>query len=157
YSTVAGGLAASGANTGTMTVTLVDKGERDLTPVQLMPQIRQALAAVPGATFQVAAASGLGGSTAPVSITLYGDSFDVLDRLGDELVAKLKAIPGLIDITSSFDEAQPVVGIKVNRDLADNLGVSLGQIAATLGPLISGDDVADWTAANGQVYSVVVR
>ncbi|MHA6730871.1 efflux RND transporter permease subunit [Devosia sp. A369] len=157
YSTVGGGLAASGANTGTMTVTLIDKELRDLTPIQLMPQIRQALTAVPGATFQVSAASGLGGATAPVSITLYGDSFDVLDRLGDELVAKLEAIPGLIDITSSFDEAQPVVGIKVNRDLADNLGVSLGQIAATLGPLISGDDVADWTAANGQVYSVVVR
>lgn len=157
YSTIGGGVAAAGANSGTMTVTLVDKALRDITPVELMPRVRAALEAVPGATFQVSAASGMGGSSAPVSVTLYGDSFEVLGRLGDELEAKMAEIPGLIDISSSLDEAQAVVGIRINRDLADDLGVSMGQIAATLGPLIAGEDVADWTAQNGQVYSVVVR
>ena len=157
YSTVAGGLAASGANTGTLTVTLVDKALRDITPQELMPRARDMLDAVPGAKFQVTATSGLGMSSAPVSITLYGDSFVVLERLADQLVAKLETIDGLIDVTSSLDEAEPVVGISVNRDLANNLGVSMGQIAATLNPLLSGEDVADWTAPNGQVYSVVVR
>ena len=157
YSTIGGGVAAAGANSGTMTVTLVDKALRDITPVELMPRVRAALEAVPGATFQVSAASGMGGSSAPVSVTLYGDSFEVLGRLGDELEASMAEIPGLIDISSSLDEAQAVVGIRINRDLADDLGVSMGQIAATLGPLIAGEDVADWTAQNGQVYSVVVR
>lgn len=157
YSTVAGGLAASGANSGTMTVTLVDKDRRDVTPEELMPRVRQALQAVPGAEFQVSAASGLGTGSAPVSITLYGDSFAVLERLARQLESELSAIEGLINISSSLDEAQPVVGVRINQDLADNLGVSMSQIAATLGPLISGEDVADWTAQNGQVYSVVVR
>src|SRR5690606_20413434 len=107
YATIGGGLASAGANSGTMTVTLVDKGLRDITPIQFMPEIRQALAAIPGANFQVAAASGLGGTGAPVSITLYGDSFDVLDRLADQLMGELGKINGLIDISSSFDEAQP--------------------------------------------------
>lgn len=157
YSTVGGGLAATGANTGTMTVTMIDKTLRSVTPEEFMPTIRRALEAVPGADFQISAASGLGGSSAPVSITLYGDSFTVLDRLSDELMSKLTGIPGLINVTSSLDDAQAVVGVRINRDLADNLGVSMAQIAATLGPLISGQDVADWTAQNGQVYSVVVR
>ena len=157
YSTVGGGLAASGANTGTMTVTMVEKAERSITPEQIMPRIRHALTAVPGAEFQVSAASGMGGSSAPVSVTLYGDSFATLGRLSDQLEAELAQIPGLINITSSIDAAQPVIGIRVNRDLASNLGVSMDQIAATLGPLISGEDVADWTAQNGEVYSVVVR
>ncbi|KKB75785.1 nodulation protein NolG [Devosia soli] len=157
YSTVAGGLQASGQNSGTMTVTLVDKEERDITPIEFMPEVRRALEAVPGATFEVAAASGLGGSSAPVSITLYGDSFVVLKRLGDQLMRELGKIDGLIDIKSSLDDAQAVVGININRDLADNLGVSIAQIASTMAPLISGDDVSDWTAPNGQVYSVVVR
>lgn len=157
YSTVAGGLSSAGANSGAMTVTLVDKEERDVTPEQLMPRVRNALRSVPGADFQVSAASGLGGSSAPVSITLYGDSFEVLGRLADQLETELAQIPGLINISSSLDEAQPVVGIRVDRDLADSLGVSMNQVAATLGPLIAGEDVADWTAQNGQVYSVVVR
>lgn len=157
YSTVAGGLAASGSNSGTMTVTMVDKADRDITPDDFMPSIRRELEAIPGATFQISAASGMGGSSAPVSVTIYGDSFTVLQRLSDNLEAELGKIDGLIDITSSLDEAQPVVGIRVNRDLADNLGVSMAQIAATLGPLITGEEVADWTAQNGQVYSVMVR
>ena len=157
YSTVGGGLQASGANSGTMTVTLVPKDQRDVTPEEIMPRVRRALEAVPGADFQVSSASGLGGSSAPVSITLYGDTFNVLGRLSDQLEARLAEIPGLINISSSIDAAQAVVGIRINRDLADNLGISMNQIAATLGPLISGEDVADWTAQNGQVYSVVVR
>lgn len=158
YSTVAGGLASSGANSGTLTVTMVDKSQRAVTPEEFMPGIRRALEAIPGAIFQVSAASGLGGgSGAPVSVTLYGDSFSVLGRLSDQLQAELEKIDGLIDITSSLDEAQPVVGIQINRDLADNLGVSMNQIATTLSPLISGQEVANWTAPNGQVYDVVVR
>ncbi|WP_193336956.1 efflux RND transporter permease subunit [Devosia beringensis] len=157
YSTVAGGLAASGANSGSMTVTLVDKAERDITPVELMPEIRRLLDAVPGANFQVSAASGLGQTSAPVSITIYGDSFDTLERLADQLTAEMAGIEGLINITSSLDEAQPVVGVNANRDLANALGISLAQVADTLSPLVSGEDVADWTAPNGQIYSVVVR
>jgi HAE1 family hydrophobic/amphiphilic exporter-1 len=157
YSTIAGSMAATGSNTGTLTVTLVDKEHRDRSPDDVMPVIRRTLEAVPGANFQVAVASMLGAGTAPVSVTLYGDSFEVLERLSDELIADMGRIEGLIDITSSLDEAQPVIGIQINQELADSLGVSLGQIAATLGPLISGEDVADWTAPNGQVYSVVVR
>lgn len=157
YSTIAGGLQSSGANSGTMTVTLVDKADRDITPIEFMPEVRRALEAVPGATFLVAGASGFGGSTAPVSVTLYGDSFQVLERLSDQLEARMAEIDGLIDIKSSLDDALPVVGITINRDLADSLGVSISQIASTMAPLITGDDVSDWTAANGQVYSVVVR
>lgn len=159
YSTVAGGLAASGSNSGSMTVTMVDKSQRTITPEEFMPGIRRALDVIPGAEFQVTSSSGMGGggSGAPVAITIFGDSFTVLERLADQLVADLGQIEGLINITSSLDEAQPVIGIQVNRDLADNLGVSMNQIAATLGPLISGEEVADWTAQNGQIYSVVVR
>jgi len=135
----------------------VDKAERDITPVELMPEIRRLLDAVPGANFQVSAASGLGQTSAPVSITIYGDSFDTLERLADQLTAEMAGIEGLINITSSLDEAQPVVGVNVNRDLANALGISLAQVADTLSPLVSGEDVADWTAPNGQIYSVVVR
>jgi HAE1 family hydrophobic/amphiphilic exporter-1 len=157
YSTVAGGIASSGSNTGTMTVTMIDKSQRSVTPQDLMPVVRRALEAVPGATFQVSAASSIGGSSAPVSITLYGESYAVLDRLAGRLEARLAQIPGLINIASSLDQAQPVVGIRVDRDLADSLGVSMNQISSTLAPLISGQDVANWTSPSGQVYSVFVR
>ena len=156
YSTIAGGTSGS-ANKGSMTVNLVDASMRDRTPMEMMPVVRQALEAVPGATFQVTAASGLGSNSAPVSITLYGDSFDVLKKLADQLMVEFHKIDGLINIKSSLDASQPVVGIRVDRDLANDLGVSMAQIAATLQPLISGEEVVDWTSPAGHVYSVVVR
>jgi HAE1 family hydrophobic/amphiphilic exporter-1 len=156
YSTVAGGTTGS-ANKGTMTVNLVDAAQRNRTPMEMMPAVRHALDAVPGATFQVTAASGLGSNTAPVSITLYGDSFDVLKRLADQLMGEFHKIDGLINIKSSLDASQPVVGIRVDRDRANDLGVSMAQIASTLQPLISGEEVVDWTSPAGRVYSVVVR
>jgi HAE1 family hydrophobic/amphiphilic exporter-1 len=157
YSTIAGGMSADGSNVGTMTVTLVSAAERDISVADFMPKLRRDLEAVPGGKFEVAVPSMMGSGTAPVSVTFYGDTFEVLENLADGFMADLRQIPGLIDISSSLDEAQPVVGIQINRELADSLGVSLGQIAATLGPLISGEDVSDWVAPNGQVYKVVVR
>jgi HAE1 family hydrophobic/amphiphilic exporter-1 len=157
YSTIAGGMSADGANVGTMTVTLVGAGEREMSVSEFMPMLRRDLQAIPGGKFEVAVASMMGAGTAPVSVTFYGDTFAVLEDLADGFMEDLRQIPGLIDISSSLDEAQPVVGIQINRELADSLGVSLGQIAATLGPLISGEDVSDWVAPNGQVYKVVVR
>ncbi|GLQ11436.1 nodulation protein NolG [Devosia yakushimensis] len=156
YSTVGGGNSGS-ANSGTLTVTLVAQSERDTTPQQLVPVVRLALQAVPGATFEVATASGLGPASAPISVTLYGEQLSVLEDLSRQLVGKLNTIKGITDVTSSVDEAQPVLGVRVDSDLANTVGVSASQVAATLSPLIGGEDVADWTAPDGNAYSVMVR
>ena len=66
-------------------------------------------------------------------------------------------IEGLTDIESSLDAAQPVLGVRIDRDRASDLGVSLQQIGATLRPMLGGEEVTDWTAPDGDNYTVVVR
>ena len=156
YATINGGT-TSGDNRATIVVSMVEQGLRDRSPQQMTEPARAALAQIPGADFTIGAASGLGGVSAPVSITIYGDNFTVLHQLADQLVARMRQIPGLQDIESSLDAAQPVLGVRIDRDLASDLGVSLAQIGATLGPMLGGEDVTDWTAPNGDNYTVAVR
>jgi multidrug efflux pump subunit AcrB len=105
----------------------------------------------------VGVSSGFGQLTKPVQITVYGDSMAVLGELTDALQAELAKVPGLTDIESSLQNAQPVVGIRVNRDLASEAGISLGQISGVLRPMLSGEEVSEWTSPTEETYKLVVR
>ncbi|WP_328517650.1 efflux RND transporter permease subunit [Devosia algicola] len=157
YATI-NGAGGTGTNSSTITVSMVSPDQRDSTPQTILPAVREALKQIPGASFNIGAAGGLGGGvTAPIQISIYGDNFEILDRLADELGRKLANIDGVIDIESSLDSAQPVLGVQVDADAASDLGVSMQQIANTLRPLLGGQEVTDWTTAQGDNFSVVVR
>src|SRR5690606_17242944 len=57
----------------------------------------------------------------------------------------------------SMLNAQPVVGIRVNRDLASEAGISLPQIGSVLQPMLSGEEVGEWTSPSEETYKLVVR
>ncbi|UXN70242.1 efflux RND transporter permease subunit [Devosia neptuniae] len=158
YATINAGQSASGENSASILVSMVPPGQRDRMPHEMTGPARDVLAQVPGITTVVGVASGLGGGvTKPVQVTLYGDSFATLGRLADEFTAKLANINGLADIESSLEAAQPVVGIRVNQDLASEVGVSMQQIGAILQPMLSGEEVSEWTSPEEETYKLIVR
>jgi multidrug efflux pump subunit AcrB len=158
YATINAGQSASGENSASILVSMVPPGQRDRMPHEMTGPARDVLAQVPGITTVVGVASSLGGGvTKPVQVTLYGDSFATLGRLADEFTAKLANINGLADIESSLEAAQPVVGIRVNQDLASEVGVSMQQIGAILQPMLSGEEVSEWTSPEEETYKLIVR
>ncbi len=157
YVTVNGGQNNASSNSGTVEATMVSPDQRVRSPQDMSLPVREALTTIPGITFTVGAAGGLGGSDAPIQISLSGESFTVLGPLADELVRRLQTIDGIEDAKSSLDDAQPVIGIRVNRDAASDLGVSLAQVGDTLSPMLGGQSVGDWTAPDGRSYTVTVR
>ncbi|GHA31500.1 nodulation protein NolG [Devosia pacifica] len=157
YATLNAGT-TTGDNRATIVVSMVPPEERTRTPQDMTQPVRRMLASIPGAEYNVGAAGGLGqGVAAPISVTLYGDDFNTLERYADQLVARLDDVEGLVDVESSLDAAQPVIGVRIDRDQASDLGVSLTQIGATLGPMLGGEEVTEWTTPNGQSYTVSVR
>jgi len=157
YATINAGTDSGGANEAVIAVRMVPPGERDRRPQEMTALVREALAAIPGITVTVGAASGIGGTAAPVQINLSGDSFAVLQEMSDELVRRLQTIDGLADVTSSLDDAQPVIGIRLNREAASDLGVTVSQVGDTIEPMLGGRTVGDWTSPDGRNYSVNVR
>jgi HAE1 family hydrophobic/amphiphilic exporter-1 len=157
YATINAGTDSSGSNEAVIAVRMVPPGERERSPQDMTAPVREALGMIPGMTVTVGAASGIGGGGAPVQINLSGDSFVVLQELSDELVRRLETIEGLADVSSSLDDAQPVIGIRLNREAASDLGVTVSQVGDTIEPMLGGRTVGDWTSPDGRNYSVNVR
>ena len=157
YATINAGTDANGVNSASIAVQMVPPDQRDRRPPDMTLPVREALRAVPGIEVTVGAAGGFGGIAAPVQVNLSGDSFAVLGPLSDRLIAALRDVPGLVDVESSVELAQPVLGIQVNRAAASDLGVSLSQVGETLRPMLGGQVVGDWTAPDGRNFTITVR
>ncbi|MGH1368542.1 MAG: efflux RND transporter permease subunit [Maritimibacter sp.] len=156
YATVNSGT-TSGDNNATIIARLVPKSERSRSPQELTSPIRNALNAIVGAKFTVGAAGGMGPVEAPVQIAISGADLGVLERLAGDLRDEMNTIEGLVDVKTSLDDAQPTLGIIVDRDAAFDLGVSINLVGTTLSSMLEGQTVSEWTSPRGDSFDVVVR
>ncbi|PJE32336.1 Multidrug resistance protein MdtB [Pseudooceanicola marinus] len=156
YATINSGT-TSGSNVATIFARMSPPLERQRTPDDLAGPVRESLKTVPGAEYIVSAAGGLGGVEAPVQVKIFGDNLDVLERLAAELARDMREVEGLVDVRTSLDDPQPTVGIRIDRDAASDLGVSLRQVGDALNPMLSGSTVSDWTDPQGNSVDVTIR
>jgi len=156
YATVNSGT-TSGDNNATIIALLTPSEERDRTPIELTGLARQALQSIAGADFIVGASNGMGPASQPIELRLFGPDLDVLEHLAAELKAKLEAVPGLVDVSTTLDDPQPTLGIRIDRDAASDLGVSLQLVGDTLKPMLGGQTVSEWTSPQGDSLNVVLR
>ena len=86
---------------------------------------------------------------APLSVFLRGDDIDELQRLSDEIVAKIRQVPGTVDVDSTLESGQPEMVARVNREMAADLGFDVGSVAMQLRGMVEGV-VADAAARRRQ-------
>jgi hydrophobic/amphiphilic exporter-1 (mainly G- bacteria), HAE1 family len=156
YATVNSGT-TSGDNNATIIAILVPESERDRSPGVLTGVAREVLQSVGGADFIVGASNGMGPAGQPVELRIYGSDLGVLERLAADLKARLEAIPGLADVSTTLDDPQPTLGIRIDREAASDLGVSLQLVGDTLKPMLGGQTVSEWTSPQGETLDVVLR
>jgi multidrug efflux pump subunit AcrB len=70
---------------------------------------------------------------------------------------KMRAIKGTADIEYSQEGANPATIVKINNELASDLGLSVAQVGAALRPFVAGDQISRWLAPDGQNYEVNVQ
>lgn len=159
YSTVnAGG--ARGVNAANVAVQLVPARERSLTTMGMAEPIRARLASIAGLEISVnqdSMGGGGGAAAKPLQVSVLGDGDEALRAISDQVKARLEAIPGAVEVESSIDNQRPTYAIRVRREAASDLGVSIEGIGETLRPLIAGDAISVWNAPDGESYDVVVR
>lgn len=116
----------------------------------LETQIRQRLQSVAGIELGV-------GFNKPIYIAILGPDADKLQGVIDEVMRKVGKIKGITDLESSLSGANPTVLVKVNNELANDLGLSVQQIGAALRPFVAGDTIGQWLAPDGQNYEINVQ
>ena len=129
---------------------LTEKETRKRTKKQLDDAIRTRLSSIAGLAVRV-------GWNRPVQIFVMGPEIGELNRISQELLAKIKAIPGTVDVESSYKPTSPTLDIIVNRELASDLGVSMASIVSTTRAMIAGEDAGQWEGPDGENHQVLVR
>jgi multidrug efflux pump subunit AcrB len=66
-------------------------------------------------------------------------------------------VPGISDLETSDKAANPALSVRLNNDMAAELGITVQQVGATLRPLLAGDTVTYWLGPDGQNYEVNVQ
>jgi multidrug efflux pump subunit AcrB len=93
----------------------------------------------------------------PVFISVVGPDNAKLTELSQELMTRLSKVPGIVDLESSEKGATPTIAVRVNNEMASDLGLTTARIGTALRPLIAGDEISTWLGPDGQDYDVIVR
>lgn len=130
---------------------------------RVIDDLRQPLAAAPGISF--ALADGVGGGdtfidgskAVVVELVSPTATFEELGEISQQFMADMTTqVPGLIDVTSSYNAGKPEVQIGVDRRRAADAGLSTAQIGSTLRTLVNGEKASTFRG-EGSEADIVVR
>ncbi|KNZ32144.1 MAG: nodulation protein NolG [Methylibium sp. NZG] len=147
---------AAGKIYGAIYVRLVDRKDRHRSVADMTPPLREQLARIPGITVTNIGQTDLGGGKS-LQFSIQGTDLAELERLSKGITAKLREIPGLVDLDSTLKPDKPTVAINVRRDAAADVGLNVNALAGTLRTLVAGTLVGNWRAPDGENYDVNVR
>ena len=156
YTTVGAGVTGT-VTGGNVYVKLVKPDERERSQDELMVAAREALTGYFGTTVAVLDAGGVGGAQKPLMVNLRGPDVAELQRISGLIAARMKAIPGVVDIETSLGAPRPEYRIEVDRDVANELALDVGQISGTVRPLLAGQTATTWQDPSGEERDVVVQ
>jgi HAE1 family hydrophobic/amphiphilic exporter-1 len=153
-----GGPNATG-NTGRMFLNLVPRDRRP--PVEaIIAELRPELSKVPGLRVfpQVVPLIRLGGTLTKslYQFTLSGPDLAALYEAAPLAEAKMRGVPGLMDVTSDLQITSPQVQVTIDRDKAASLHVTAAQIEMALANAYSSRQVSTIYTPTNQ-YQVVVE
>ncbi len=99
---------------------------------------------------------GLRGNSTPVGIVIGGPDFAAVKEWAAEMLAVAEQNEGLVNPDINFEESLPQLDVRIDRQRADDLGISIETIAATLQTMLASREVTTFVSG-GREYPVVVQ
>jgi len=146
-----------GKNRVNIFVQLTPRKQRAISQQLLTSPMRERLARIAGIEVTQIGAFKTVSSGKPLQVSILGQDKAVLAALSRQVMDAMREVQGAVDIESSDEASKPQLALQVKRELASDLGIGVGQLAATLRPLLAGQAVGNWRAPDDQYYDVQVR
>lgn len=157
-----GGWRSSGGHTAQVRVTVGPRSERERSSEEIANDLRKALTGIPGLTVRTRAGQGLfllriGTSDYDeVEVEIRGYDLETAQRLAVAVEEIVKSVPGVTDTRISREEGTPEQIIRIDRQKAADLGLTVSRIGDALQTAIGGTYASYYREA-GKQYRILVR
>jgi HAE1 family hydrophobic/amphiphilic exporter-1 len=147
-----------GSNKALMIVTLVQPEFRQKSQQQVQAELRALVKQMPDLRGGVSAASplGAGSRNEAIQMVVQGRDLKGLDRYSQEIMKRMGDTPGFVGITCNLEIGKPEIRVRIDRERAADLGVSVQNIATAVAALLGGVKVTDYQEG-GKRYEVRLR
>ena len=154
-STIGAGGPNASANAGRLFLKLRPRGERRADAQSVQRQLRRQLNRVPGirAFVKLPPAINIGTSSgrAQYLFTISGSRFETLQAEAPAFEEHLRALPGLLDVSSDLLPNNPTLAIRVDHDRAAALGIDARRVQSALRQAYGDTQVSTIYRDDGQV------
>ncbi len=145
-------------NTGFIFITMSPWQERDISADEVSRKLTAAWQDVPAVRAFAFSRSGLsrGGGGLPVQFVIGGTDYDELADWRDLIMERAESYPGLQRLDSDLKETQPQILVRIDKDRAAALGVSVQTVGRTLSTMMSEQKVTTYVE-DGEEYDVILQ
>jgi len=117
----------------------VDKTERRKSLDEVMEEVRQLTKSVAGAKITVSSSSSMSSMIGSgVTIEIQGEDLDTMKEISNEVQRQVEKVEGTRQVTTSLQEQDRQVSIKINKDKIRQYGLTGSQVALKVKNIISG-------------------
>lgn len=160
----AGGMSRNaGGHQASINVSLVPVDERNRSVFDIVRDLRPKLARVIGPRVTINQSGFMRflmnfGSSSPISIEVRGFDLDTGMKMAQEVAEIVRTTPGATDVQISRDDNLPELRVKIDRQKAGVLGLSVSQIASTINTCINGSTPSQFSdPVSGNQFNILVR
>ena len=138
---------------------LIDWSEREMTQAQLAAKLQKQLDTLPGMRVRIRAGSslGTGGGDGSVRMAVTGDDYPRIAEAADAFAEAIeRELPALRDVRVEYNTSQPQLTLRIDRQRAADLGVSVEGLDILLRALVDGTEVIE-LAVNDRSVPVMLE
>lgn len=155
---ISSGSRPSPVNVGFYIVRLTPWENRDVSQQEIVQEIQEKIAHLPGARLFVTGPPSLGqrGIGQPIQFVLGGPDYESLKQWRDIVINEAEKTGKFQTLDSDYQENKPNIRVQIDRPRAADLGISVSDIGHTL-ELMFGEKEVSTFVSKGDEYSVIMR
>lgn len=143
-------------NGGFVVSTLKPSTERERNAEEILAVVRPQLGQISGVMAFASNPPAIGGRGSPIEFIVKNANYDSLLVANQRLLVAARALPGLVNVDTDLKVNKPELTVSFDRDRAEDLGVSVSDVATTLQAMLGGSRVSTFTREN-KLYDVLMQ
>jgi HAE1 family hydrophobic/amphiphilic exporter-1 len=160
-----GGFGGGGGHRGNINMKLVPKDERQRSSEEIAMTLRRELSGIPGVIIRARQSGGQQmrgmpggnqGDGSRFSVEILGHDLDTSKQLAQDVKTLLDSTPGIADSRVGREEGRPEIAVRVDRDKAAMLGLTVTGVANTIRTNLAGTQAAMFRDS-GNEFPIIVR